>query len=142
MPGFFERVYRLVRQVPPGRVISYGAIARMLGHPRAARTVGWALHSLPEGSGVPWHRVINSRGRISLSRREHGADLQRALLEAEGVEFDERGTVDWDRFGWTCVRRPRSLWLPGDPHCKARNAALTASRSNASGSKSSPTHSR
>ncbi len=101
MPGFFERVYRLVRQVPPGKVTSYGAIARMLGHPRAARTVGWALHSLPEGSGVPWHRVINSRGRISFSRREHSANLQRALLEAEGIGFDEHGTVDWDRFGWT-----------------------------------------
>ncbi len=99
-PGFFERVYRLVRQIPPGKVTSYGAIASMLGHSRAARVVGWALHSLPEGSDVPWHRVINSRGRISTSCREHSADLQRALLEAEGVEFDERGYVDWERFGW------------------------------------------
>ncbi|MEE9617532.1 MAG: MGMT family protein, partial [Anaerolineae bacterium] len=69
MPGFFERVYRLVRQVPPGKVTSYGALARMLGRPRAARTIGWALHSLPEGSDVPWHRVINSQGCISISRR-------------------------------------------------------------------------
>ena len=98
--GFFERVYRLVRQVPPGKVTSYGAIARMLGHPRAARTVGWALHSLPEGSDVPWHRVINSQGCISISRREHSADLQRALLETEGIQFDADGTVDWERFGW------------------------------------------
>ncbi len=101
MPGFFKRVYRVVRQVPPGKITSYGAIARILGHPRAARTVGWALHSLPEGSDVPWHRVINSQGRISISRREHSGALQRALLEAEGVEFDADGTVDWDRFGWT-----------------------------------------
>ena len=106
MPGFFERVYQLVRQVPPGRVTSYGAIARMLGHPRAARTVGWALHSLPEGSDVPWHRVINSQGRISTSCREHSADLQRALLEAEGVEFDAHGYVDWDRFGWAGLSWP------------------------------------
>jgi len=108
--GFFERVYRLVRQVPPGKITSYGAIARMLGHPRAARTVGWALHSLPSsvppsgederGGDVPWHRVINSQGRISTSCREHSADLQRTLLEAEGIQFDERGYVDWDRFGW------------------------------------------
>ncbi len=98
--GFFKRVYRLVRQVPPGKVTSYGAIARILGRPRAARTVGWAMHSLPEGSDVPWHRVINSQGRISISRQEHAADLQRALLEAEGVEFDADGTVDWERFGW------------------------------------------
>jgi len=91
--GFFGRVYRLVRQTPPGKVTSYGAIARMLGygaiarmlgHPRAARTVGWALHSLPEDSDVPWQRVINSQGRISTSCREHSASLQRTLLEAEG----------------------------------------------------------
>lgn len=110
MPGFFEQVYRLVRQVPPGKVTSYGAIARMLGHPRAARTVGWALHSLPpsvppiggdeRGGDVPWQRVINSQGRISTSCQEHGKGLHRALLEAEGIEFDEDGYVDWDRFGW------------------------------------------
>jgi methylated-DNA-protein-cysteine methyltransferase-like protein len=112
VPGFFEQVYRLVRQVPPGKVTSYGAIARMLGHPHAARTVGWALHSLPEGSDVPWQRVINSQGRISTSCREHGADLQRALLEAEGIEFDERGYVDWDRFGWEGLPWPEveELW--------------------------------
>lgn len=98
--GFFERVYRLVRRVPPGKVTSYGAIARMLDHPHAARTVGWALHSMPEGSDVPWWRVINSQGRISTSCREHAADVQRALLEAEGIEFDEYGYVDWERFGW------------------------------------------
>lgn len=100
MPGFFEQVYRLVRRVPRGRVTSYGAVARMLGHPRAARTVGWALHSLPEGSDVPWQRVINSQGRIPAAGREHAADLQRALLEAEGITFDAHGVVDWERFGW------------------------------------------
>ena len=108
--GFFEQVYRLVRQIPSGQVTSYGAIARMLAHPRAARTVGWALHSLPpeneRGSDVPWHRVINSRGRISTSCREHSANLQQALLENEGVEFDEHGTVDWERFGWTGLSWP------------------------------------
>lgn len=107
MVGFFERVYRLVRQVPPGRVTSYGAIAAMLGHPRAARTVGWALHGLPEDSDVPWHRVINSRGRISTSCQEHSADLQRALLEDEGVQFNEQGIVDWKRFGWPGLSWPQ-----------------------------------
>jgi methylated-DNA-protein-cysteine methyltransferase-like protein len=106
MPGFFEQVYQLVRQVPSGKVTSYGSIARMLDHPRAARTVGWALHSLPEGSDVPWHRVINSQGRISTGGREHGANLQRALLEAEGVEFDESETVDWERYGWAGLSWP------------------------------------
>ena len=105
-PGFFEQVHRLVRLVPPGKVISYGAIARMLGQPHAARTVGWAMRGLPEGSDVPWHRVINSQGRISLGGRGYGADLQRAMLEAEGIDFDERGQVDWDRFGWEGIPWP------------------------------------
>jgi methylated-DNA-protein-cysteine methyltransferase-like protein len=112
--GFFERVYRLVRQIPLGKVTSYGAIARMLGNARAARTVGWALHSVPENSDVPWQRVINSQGRISTSCQEHGQGLQRALLEAEGVEFDERGHVDWDRFGWQGLPWPEVETLMRD----------------------------
>lgn len=120
MSSFFEKVHRLVRQVPPGKVTSYGAIARMLEHPHAARTVGWAMHSLPpyvppasegegvdvpparggdERGGVPWWRVLNGKGCISLGG-EHGAGLQRELLEAEGVEVSERGCVDLKRFGW------------------------------------------
>lgn len=118
MSGFFEKVYRVVRQVPCGKVTSYGAIARMLEHPHAARTVGWAMHSLPpsvppasldlardrrggeERGGVPWWRVINSQGRVSTRGRGQGGNVQQELLEAEGVEFDERGCVDWARFGW------------------------------------------
>jgi methylated-DNA-protein-cysteine methyltransferase-like protein len=103
MAGFFDQVYWLVRQVPRGRVVSYGAVARMLGRPRAARTVGWALSSLPAGSDVPWHRVVNSRGSISLDR--YGG-LQRALLEEEGVVFSERGAVDFGRFGWAGLPWP------------------------------------
>jgi methylated-DNA-protein-cysteine methyltransferase-like protein len=99
MSSFFEKVHRLVQQVPPGKVTSYGAIARMLEHPLAARTVGWAMHGIPEGSDVPWWRVLNSKGCISLAG-EHGASLQRELLEAEGVEVSERGCVDLKRFGW------------------------------------------
>ena len=99
MSSFFAKVYRLVQRVPSGRVVSYGAVARMLEHPHAARTVGWAMHSIPQGMDVPWWRVINSKGRISLSRRD-GASRQRELLEAEGVAFDERGFVDWERYGW------------------------------------------
>ena len=114
MKGFFEQVYQLVRQVPPGRVTSYGAIARMLGHSHAARTVGWALHSLPEGSDVPWHRVINSRGHISTGGCEGGDSLQRALLEAEGVEFDASGKVDWERFGWAGLPWPEIEALLAD----------------------------
>jgi methylated-DNA-protein-cysteine methyltransferase-like protein len=101
-PNFFDRVYILVRQIPYGKVASYGQIAAMLGHPQAARTVGWALSALRDSdlTDVPWQRVINSAGRISISRADLSADLQRALLEEEGVEFDARGYVDWQRFGW------------------------------------------
>lgn len=106
MSGFFEQVYELVRQVPPGRVVSYGTIARLLGRPRAARTVGWALNSLPEGHDVPWHRVVNSRGRISLGGHGQGGELQRAMLEAEGVEFDKQGQIDLKRFGWEGPSEP------------------------------------
>ncbi len=75
-------------------------LARMLGQPHAARTVGWALHSIPDDSDMPWWRVVNSQGRISTSCLEHGAGLQRALLEAEGVVFDEHGYINLERFGW------------------------------------------
>ena len=101
-PNFFERVYLVVERIPRGKVASYGQIAAMLGHPQAARTVGWALSALSEARAaeVPWQRVINSAGRISISRVDLGADLQRALLAEEGVVFDETGHVDWRRFGW------------------------------------------
>jgi methylated-DNA-protein-cysteine methyltransferase-like protein len=103
-PGtpFFRQVYALVRLVPYGKVASYGQIASMLGHPRAARTVGWALASLPEHAEeeVPWQRVINSQGRISIRNLRHAAEEQRLLLEEEGVEFDEAGYLDWERYGW------------------------------------------
>jgi methylated-DNA-protein-cysteine methyltransferase-like protein len=97
---FFERVYHVVRLIPAGRVATYGQVARLLGAPRAARTVGWALRALPAGSGVPWQRVVNARGTISLGRGAGGAEIQRALLEEEGVLFDEQGRIDLARFGW------------------------------------------
>ena len=101
-PNFFDRVYAVVRQIPRGKVASYGQIAALLGYPQAARTVGWALNALTDSEirDVPWQRVINSAGRISISRADLSADIQRARLEEEGVEFDARGYVDWKRFGW------------------------------------------
>ena len=98
----FDRIYRLVQQIPAGKVASYGQIAEMLSAPGAARTVGWALASLTEQQAavVPWHRVINKAGRCSIRSFEHAAAEQQALLEAEGVEFNERGYTDMKRFGW------------------------------------------
>lgn len=103
MTSFFEHVYQIVKAIPRGKVASYGQVAALLGHPHAARTVGWALASLPEHQeqDVPWQRVINAEGRISIRSLRHAADEQRSLLEAEGVEFDGRGYVDWNRFGWS-----------------------------------------
>lgn len=95
---FAERVYRVVRRIPPGRVIAYGGVAALLGVPRAARGVGHALATLPEGSDVPWWRVVNGRGAISL--HGHPGMLQRLMLEAEGVSFGRRGLIDWGSFGW------------------------------------------
>ncbi|MER2599792.1 MAG: MGMT family protein [Caldilineales bacterium] len=102
MSTFFSHVYTLVRQIPPGQVASYGQIAALLGHPRAARTVGWALAALREQHqpDVPWQRVINSQGRVSIRNLEHAPEEQLLLLQAEGVEFDSNGKVDWQRFGW------------------------------------------
>ena len=97
--GFFNSVWILVAHIPAGKVASYGQIAALLGNPRAARTVGWALHSTPAYLDIPWHRVINSKGRISTDCGEHSPGLQRFLLEQEGVEFDG-DYVDMDRYQW------------------------------------------
>jgi methylated-DNA-protein-cysteine methyltransferase-like protein len=101
-----ERIYAVVRRIPSGRVASYGQVAELAGLPRQARLVGYALHALRDEHGaVPWQRVINARGEVSL-RSEPGTEgLQRVLLEAEGVAFDERGRVDLTRYRWN----PRKL---------------------------------
>jgi methylated-DNA-protein-cysteine methyltransferase-like protein len=98
--SFSARVYALVRRVPRGRVVSYGGIAAMLGSPRAARGVGHALSGLGPDADVPWWRVVNHNGEISIKGDPGLALLQRTLLEKERVVFDRRGRVDWERFGW------------------------------------------
>jgi methylated-DNA-protein-cysteine methyltransferase-like protein len=98
------RIYAAVRRIPRGRVSTYGAIAALAGLDGHARQVGYALHDLPPDSGVPWHRVVNARGEISPRTAGDSHELQRLLLEAEGVEFDLRGRIDLKRFGWRCGR--------------------------------------
>lgn len=100
MPSFYAAVYRLVAQIPPGKVATYGQIARLLGHPSAARAVGYALHALPTGSDIPWQRIINAAGRISSRCHPHAEAIQRALLEAEGVRFESSGAVNLKIFRW------------------------------------------
>jgi methylated-DNA-protein-cysteine methyltransferase-like protein len=98
--GFFEKVWRIVALIPRGKVATYGQIASMLDSPRAARTVGWALHSTPEELDIPWQRVINSKGMVSIDCGEHDPNLQRVLLESEGVVFDARGYIDLALYQW------------------------------------------
>ncbi|MCC6148000.1 MAG: MGMT family protein [Anaerolineaceae bacterium] len=95
----YEEIYALVRQIPSGRVTTYGRVAALTGG-CTARMVGYALAALPKGSDVPWQRVINSQGKISPHGFGYGSALQRVLLEEEGVAFDGQGRVSFDQFGW------------------------------------------
>ena len=112
-PPFRAAVYRLVRRIPSGRVATYGQVAASLGHPRAARAVGTALHWLPREllERVPWQRVINAAGGISDRGDIYRPDLQRRLLEDEGVVFDAGGHVDLRRFRWRGPRREETVGL-------------------------------
>jgi methylated-DNA-protein-cysteine methyltransferase-like protein len=94
----YELIYRVVQQVPPGRVTTYGQLAAIVGRRADARVIGYAMAALPPGLDVPWQRVINSEGRISLKGR--AGEAQRQLLEAEGVVLDRQGRIDFERFGW------------------------------------------
>jgi methylated-DNA-protein-cysteine methyltransferase-like protein len=106
--GFFESVYALVRRIPRGRVATYGQVAALLGVPRGARAVGWALRGIgARAPRVPWHRVVGSGGRISLDGRPAG-EVQRRRLRQEGVRFVS-GRVDLSRHGLMPLRhRPRA----------------------------------
>lgn len=98
-PSSFQRILAVVRRIPRGRVATYGQVARLAGVPRGARQVGYALHALPTGSPVPWHRVLNASGRISLPPADGGIE-QRLRLLAEGVTVTEGGRVTLGRFRW------------------------------------------
>jgi methylated-DNA-protein-cysteine methyltransferase-like protein len=91
----------MVRKVPRGRVATYGQIAELAGLEGHARQVGYALHSLPERNNVPWHRVVNARGEISPRSAGDSHELQRMLLEAEGVTIDLRGRIDLKQYRWS-----------------------------------------
>jgi methylated-DNA-protein-cysteine methyltransferase-like protein len=95
----YERIYAEVRRIPRGRVATYGQIA-VFAKSSGPRQVGYALYSLREGKNVPWHRVINAQGKVSVRSGSDHDELQRILLEAEGVTFDDRGRIALDRFRW------------------------------------------
>jgi methylated-DNA-protein-cysteine methyltransferase-like protein len=99
--GAYARIRAVVSRVPRGRVATYGQIAALAGFPRAPRLAGYALHALPEGSPLPWHRVVGAGGRLSLARLSPECALdQRMRLELEGVRFDSRGRVMLRRYRW------------------------------------------
>ncbi|MGC3981083.1 MAG: MGMT family protein [Steroidobacteraceae bacterium] len=99
-PSNYQLIYAAVRQIPKGRVATYGQIAELAGLPRQARQVGYALHSLPPRSTVPWHRVVNSQGKISLRGAGDADSRQKLRLQSEGVKFSKSGAIDLKLYRW------------------------------------------
>ncbi len=110
-PDYRERVFRIVRMIPRGHVMTYGQIAELLGEGYTPRTVGFVMHS--SNDKTPWHRVINAQGGCSTRGIVLPLDKQQRMLEAEGVSFNERGRCELQKY----------LWIPGGP--KARSKART-----------------
>jgi len=106
MSDLYERIYAVVRQIPQGKVASYGQISKLTG--TTARQVGYAMAALSQDSKIPWQRLVNSKGEISRRSRGEGHEYQRLLLEAEGVALNSSGKIDLDRYAWekTLVARP------------------------------------
>ena len=107
----YPRIYAVVTRIPRGRVATYGQVAAEAGMTHAPRVAGYALHALPSGSPIPWHRVVAAGGRLSLGKLDPASAMtQRLRLENEGVRFDGRGCVDMDRHTWKPrARRLRTL---------------------------------
>ncbi|MEM9214838.1 MAG: MGMT family protein [Cyanobacteria bacterium P01_F01_bin.150] len=99
----YDSIYAVVRQIPEGKVATYGQVAELANLPRRARLVGYALYQVDmKHSDIPWQRVINAKGEISHSIFRHGTDYaQRALLEDEGIEFDAKGRINLSVYRWT-----------------------------------------
>ena len=106
MSTTYEQIYNVVRRIPHGRVATYGQIAELAGLPRQPRMVGYALSALSEYLSIPWHRVINAKGEVSVRSEPDFDQFQRTLLEDEGIEFDAKNRISLTRFRW----KPRSVW--------------------------------
>lgn len=98
--NFFERVYTVVRQIPYGKVTSYGAIAKVLGSARSARMVGWAMNACHNMEDVPAHRVVNRKGLLTGKHHFEGTNLMQQLLESEGIEVVDHQIVDFEKHFW------------------------------------------
>lgn len=97
--SFYHRVVDTIKRIPKGQVITYGQIAKLAGNPHSARQVAYILHSSSSKENLPWHRVINRKGCIAL-KHKHGYELQKQLLEDEGLFLDENGCIDLKRYLW------------------------------------------
>ena len=115
-PEYRERVYKIVRRIPRGRVMTYGQIAELLGEGYTARTVGFCMHSSPDGT--PWHRVINAQGKNSTGRVVLPHDKQQRLLEQEGVIFNKSNRCDLETF----------LWIPKTKAAPAQGSLFKSSK--------------
>ena len=97
--NWHRNVWKVVQEIPPGHVLTYGEVARLAGMPRMARRVSRAMRRAPRGTRLPWHRVINAQGKISFPQNSNGWRRQKQLLEEEGVVFLD-GKVDLERYGY------------------------------------------
>lgn len=122
-PKYRERVYKIVRRIPRGRVMTYGQIAELLGDGYTPRTVGFCMHSSPDGT--PWQRVLNSQGKTSTGKIVLPQDKQQRLLELEGVVFDKNGRCDLQQF----------LFIPKTRAQKPKDASLFRSKASNRGEK-------
>ncbi len=95
----FEKIYKVVAEIPKGRVATYGQVAILAGNPHWARVVGYALHNNPNPELIPCHRVVNRQGRVANAYAFGGGEKQRVLLEKEGISFDENGCIDLKKYG-------------------------------------------
>jgi methylated-DNA-protein-cysteine methyltransferase-like protein len=96
----YDQIHRIVSRIPRGRIATYGQIAELAGIPGQARRVGYALSALPAGTAIPWQRVVNAKGEISVRSVAGAENLQRKLLRTEGVTFDGNGRIPLFRFQW------------------------------------------
>ena len=96
----YQNIYSVVKQIPRSRVATYGQTASLAGIPGHARQVGYAMHALPDNSDVPWHRVINAKGEISIRANPLYADIQCHLLEAEGISFNNHNRITLEHYLW------------------------------------------
>ena len=99
-PSFSEKVKDIIKNIPKGKVATYGRIAAYAGNPRAARQVVWILHASSIKDKLPWYRVVNGKGQISL-KPSHGYEIQKELLQKEGITFNKHDTIDFDRYLWS-----------------------------------------